>query len=189
MSKFNWKYLFLIVLLIPAANYFAGFLGRSAAERVNAKEVAGSAKQSSSEEIRVVVSSQDAEGLTRRNFDMTFLKNLEAYTVAGVKTKSKEYFASQGHPNTEMNFTSEANYVESGQTKFAVIRLRGSDGSKVVSIAGIIGKEFKRVTCVRNSGETIPISYGVCGQWHYLKASSRDVAAVCRDAHAGCAWV
>lgn len=95
---------------------------------------------------------------------MNFLKNLEAYTVERVKVKTKEYLVSQGHPNADVHFTSEATYVESGPVKLAVIRLRASEGSNQVFIAGIIGNELKRVACVRNSTETIPISYGVCAE-------------------------
>ena len=162
MKQWNWKHIILFILAIPVVNHLAGYLGKSAAQHVNEREAASAPRPSTNQEIRVVVSSQDSEGATQQNFDLNFLKNLEAYTVERVKLKTKEYLASQGYSNTNVDFTSEATYVESGSMKLAVIRLRASEGSNQVFIAGIIGNEFKRVACVRNSTETIPISYGVC---------------------------
>lgn len=164
MKQFNWKYLALLVLAIPVVNQLSGYLGNSATQHVNEREAASLPPQTSNQEIRVVVSSQDSEGVTQQNFDIRFLKSLEAYTVQRVKVKAKEFLESQGHPNAQLDISSEATYVESGPMKLAVIRLRGSDGSNQVFIDGIIGNELKRVACVRNSTEAIPISYGVCAK-------------------------
>lgn len=164
MKQWNWKYIILFLLAIPVVNYFAGYLGKSAAQHVNEREVASAPQPLSNQEIRVVVASQNSDGATQQNFDSNFLKNLEAYTVERVKIRTKEYLASQGYPNSDVQFTSEATYVESGPRKLAVIRLRASEGSNQVLIAGIVENELKRVTCVRNSTEMIPISYGECGQ-------------------------
>jgi hypothetical protein len=113
--------------------------------------------QAADQSIRVIASSQDAEGVTQKNLDMNFLKKLEAYTVERIRTKIREL------PNSpQIDITSEATYVESGPMKFAVIRLRGSDSSNQIFIHGIVGNELKRVACLRNSTEAIPISYGVC---------------------------
>lgn len=165
MNQRNWKYIILFLLAIPVVNYVAGYLGKSMAQYVNKQEEAKPQQPNANQEIRVLVSSQDSEGITQQNFDLNFLKNLEAYTVERVKVKTKEYLVSQGHPNAVVNFTSEATYVESGHMKLAVIRLRaseGSEGSNQVLIFGIIGNELKKIACIRNSTETIPISYGVC---------------------------
>jgi len=164
MKQWNWKHIILFLLAIPVVNYFAGNLGKSAAQHVNEREAASAPQPSANQNIRVVVSSQDSEGVTQQNFDLNFLKNLEAYTVERVMIKTKEYLASQGYPNAEVHFTSEATYVESGPMKFAVIRLRASEGSNQVFIVGIVGNELKRIACVRNSTETIPISYGICAE-------------------------
>lgn len=161
MKQWNWKNITLFILAIPVVNYLAGYLGRSAAQQVDARGVASIPQSNSNQEIQLVVSSQDSEGVTQQNFDLNFLKNLEVYTVERVKLKAKEYLASQGLPNTNVDFTSEAAYVESGSIKIAVIRLT-SEGSNQVLITGIVGNELKRVACIRNSTETIPISYGVC---------------------------
>lgn len=157
MKQFDWKYLVLFVLAIPVVNQLASYFGTSAAQHVNEREAASRPVQAADQSIRVIASSQDAESVTQKNLDMAFLKNLEAYTVERIRTKIREL------PNSpQIDITSEATYVESGPMKFAVIRLRGSDNSNQVLIHGIVGNELKRVACLRNSTEAIPISYGVC---------------------------
>jgi hypothetical protein len=159
MKQFDWKYLALFVLAIPVFNQLAGDFGRSVAQHANEKEALSSPAQASDQGIRIIVSSQDAEGVTQQNLDINFLKNLEAYTVERVKAKIREL------PNSPyIDITSEATYVESGSMKFAVIRLRGSDDSNQIIVHGIIGKELKRVACLRKSTEAIPISYGECAE-------------------------
>jgi hypothetical protein len=118
--------------------------------------------QNSSKEMRVVVSSQDSGGVTQNDFDLNFLNNLEAYTVERTKQKTKEILASRGYPKEKIDVTSEANYVESGPMKLAVIRMLSSDGSSTVLIHGIIGNELKRIFCGKISTERIPITYGTC---------------------------
>lgn len=164
MKKWSWRSVVLVILAIPLINYMAGYLGRSAAQHVNERESpsASASRSDSIQEVRVVVSSQDSEGVTQQSFDLNFLKNLELYTVERVKQRTKEYMASQGYQEANVDFASEATYVESGSMKLAVIRLRAPGISNQVFVAGIAGGELKRVGCVSNSTQTIPISYGVC---------------------------
>lgn len=96
---------------------------------------------------------------------MAFLKKLEEYTVERMTLRTKERLASQGLANVQVDFTAESTYVEIGARKLAVIRLHdGSDASRQVVIAGVVGAELKRVWCVRRSPENIPVTSGVCGE-------------------------
>ena len=114
MKRLTWKHLLLLVVAVAVVTQFAGYLGRSAAERVNSREASSPVRQASSE-IQVVVSSQDAEGVTQDRMDMVFLKNLETYTVERVTLRAREFLASQGQPNARLgDITSEATYVETG---------------------------------------------------------------------------
>lgn len=163
MTRFNWKHLVLLLLTIPVIGQIAAYLGRNLADHEGGREAPAAISQPRDTTVRVVVSSHDAEGVTQRDLDLPFLKNLEAFTVERTKLRGEEYLSSQGHPKPHLDVSSEATYVESGRIKLAVIRFRPSDGSFGVLIAGIVGNEFKRVTCIRKSSESIPISYGVCG--------------------------
>jgi hypothetical protein len=138
----------------------AGYLGRTAAERVNARENE-LVHSTTNRDLRTIVSSQDTQGVTQEQMDIDFLKNLEAYTRERSKVKAKEYLASIGKANTLIEMSSEATYVQSGPVKLAVIRLK-STGARSTFIMGIVGREFKRVLCQWESEEAIPITYGVC---------------------------
>lgn len=162
MKNFNWKYVLLLLAAIPVFNYVAGQFGRSAAEHFNANEPKPSQAVAPSKEIRIVVSSQDAEGVTQEQWDLNFLKNLESYTIDRVRIKAKEYLASIGQQNVAIDITSEATYVETGSIKLAVVRMQDATSRQII-IAGIVGKELKRVACIRASAEAIPVSYGPCG--------------------------
>ena len=112
--------------------------------------------------MRIVVSSQDSDGVTQKDWDLNFLNNLETYTSERIKQITKENLASRGYPNVKIDIFSEATYVEIDKMKLAVIRLRGSDDSSMAFIHGIIGNELKRVFCGRTSKERIPTTYGAC---------------------------
>ena len=164
----NWKHVLLLVVAIPVVTQIAGYFGRSLGQHVNQTQSLGTPTPSLTQDIRVAVSSQDAEGITQRHFDLGFLKNLESYLVERTTLKTREALSSQGQPGAQFDLTSEATYVESGSIKLAVIRLRLYDGSNhaLISnhavIAGVVDRELKRVTCIRNSPEMVPVSYGVC---------------------------
>jgi hypothetical protein len=74
MKRLNWKHVLLLVVAIPVVNQGAGYLGRSAAQRANQRESLTSAAPGISQDIRVAVSSQDAEGVTQEHFDLAFLR-------------------------------------------------------------------------------------------------------------------
>ena len=163
MKNLTWKSILLFIAAFFVVNYLGGYLGRTAADKVNATEDKSAQHSTgSSQEIRTIVSSQDNEGITQEQMDIDFLKKLEAYTRERSKVKAKQYLASVGQANAPVEMTSEATYVQSGHVKLAVIRLRSTGASNIL-IAGIVGKEFKRLLCQRESAEAIPITYGVCG--------------------------
>jgi len=161
MKNINWKNVALPILPLSVVSIVVGQMDSLAAERADASESASTMQTDQKSQIRLVVSSQDAGGTTQDQLDLTFLKNLEAYTVARTKTKMKEYFASIGQPNIPINITSEAIYVQAGSIKLAIIRLKDA-GSRQVIITGIVGKELKRVGCIRETAQDIPVSYGPC---------------------------
>lgn len=161
MKNFTWKNLILFALALLIVPPLAGQLGKFAGQRTNEAEATRAATPAANNKIRIVVSSQDAEGATQRDFDLEFLKNLEAYVVERTKVKAAEYLASQGIKET-VELTSEATYVESGPVKLAVIRMRDRYGSTQIVLSGIVGAEFKRIGCIGEPGTTVPISYGPC---------------------------
>lgn len=164
MKQFNWKKILFFILAISYVNWATSFISNSVAEKINDREYAQNQAQKPESKVKVVVASQDAEGVTQDKLDINFLNNLEAYTLERVKVKTKERLVSLGYPDTEVNFTSEATYVQSGKTKLAIVRIKSPNAGNQVHISGIEGAELKRIGCVTTSQTTIPISYGKCGE-------------------------
>lgn len=163
MKNMTWKSVLLLVIAISIVNIVAGHLGGKAAETENERKARSGSSATANASIRTLVSSQDAEGVTQEQLDLDALKNLESYTVQRATIKAKEHLASAGYPNSEVHYTSEAIYVESGSMKLAVIRLKAR-GTRQVLIVGIVGEELKRVLCQREAEEAIPLSYGPCSE-------------------------
>jgi hypothetical protein len=149
MNKTNWiPFVFVFLGLITFGHFYHDF------------RESGSRKTQllQGEEITVVTSTQDAEGLTPEKMDMSFLKNIEAYTVKKVKEKVFEI------SKNELSITSTAAYVENSGIKLGLIRLVGSDNSNQVIVFGLNGRQLARVVCTRQSPNQIPITYGDCAR-------------------------
>jgi len=162
MKQNYWTYALVAALFVLVMGQLGRFLGNHASQGTATPIRSGNPETSA--EIRVITSSQDSEGITQAQWDQTFLSNLESYSRERITQLAKEYLAKNGQPNVAVVLESQAVYVESGNRKLAVIRIRGSDGSNQALIHGIVGNQLKRVLCVRNSTEQIPISYGPCGE-------------------------
>lgn len=160
MKSFGWKEALFLLAAIVVVQQVASYLGRTSAERQNKADAAAIAKK---EPTRIVVSRQDAEGVTQKDLDLQALKFFETHALETIKKRTKDNLAAQGLPPTDMNLTAESNYVESGGFKFAVIRIR-SDYLFAVTVMGIVGKELIRVNCLRSSPEPIPITFGQCAE-------------------------
>jgi len=158
MKEWDWKQSLYATLVFVLFYFFYDYLGKYTAQYFDEREAT---------DVRVVVSSQDSEGITRKNFDLNYLKYLEAYLVEQSEVETNKTLGLKGYATIHVKYSSDAIYVESGSMKLAVIRLRVSDRSNhatAVFIVGVVGNELKRITCVRRSAETISVAYGVCGK-------------------------
>lgn len=115
-------------------------------------------------DLKILSSAQETEGATQADMDLNFLKGVETYTVERTKLKAKEYLAANGHPNAKINLASESNYIETGGKKLAILRIKDPH-SFSVHIIGFVGKELRRVVCIRSmSDKSIPLGYGACSE-------------------------
>ena len=114
--------------------------------------------------IRVVFSSQDAEGATPKQMDIAFLRRLEEHTVTSIKEKVRKNHAAQGYSGPDLDLQAESVFVEAGGNKLAVVRLRGSDNSFSVFLLGIVGNELRKIACTRTHPDPIPITSGTCSE-------------------------
>jgi hypothetical protein len=121
--------------------------------------------QASSPQIQTAVSSQDPDGMGRKDLTMAFLRNLEAYTRTELSKKYQAYLEAQGIHDRHIALKIDGTYLETRGQKLAIIKVSDeSDTSRSIFVTGFVGKELRRVTCIRASKEPIPISYGPCGE-------------------------
>ena len=98
--------------------------------------------------IDVSVSTLDVSGLTPRDFNVDFLRSLQAY-IRQELTKETD------------RVSSEAVYLGGGK-KLALIRLQSTNWNSA-AIVGFVNDKLTRVVCTHPSPETVAISDGACG--------------------------
>lgn len=115
--------------------------------------------------MQTLISSQDAEGMTRKDMTMNFLSSLENYNRQQLQIKTQANLEAKGFPNKTVVIKSESVYLETGGQKLAVIRLADQfDMTRTVIIHGLVGRELKRVLCNRASNEQISLVNGPCAE-------------------------
>lgn len=121
---------------------------------------------STTSEILTMFAAEESGGTTQADLDIPVLKMLEQRSVEMLESKMRNYLAAQGQSAQLPKLQSEANYVESGGIKLAVVRIRSPKVLHQVFIYGIKGDSFLRVACARTSNfeQTIPLFYGPCGE-------------------------
>jgi len=115
-----------------------------------------------SNKIIAISGSENADGATQNDFNIDMLNYLESHTKNKIKEKMDAYLKAQGIKNPKYQINSSAVYMNVQNMKLAVVRL-SIEKTNQVHIFGIKGKELIRVACTSETQETIPISYGVCG--------------------------
>lgn len=152
-----------VMIAIPAAHFLAlNWDNVMATVRLLQGTTTIAPESAAGPALTVLTSSQDAEGTTQDDLDLTFLKLLEAWVVERVRARANEYLVSSGQPPSAARLEAESLYVDAGPRRLAIIRLRG-DGIREVFITGIVGPELRRVVCMWESEESISVSYGPCG--------------------------
>jgi len=166
MKKFNWKQMLLLIVALPVISVIARNMGSMLADSRNERDYRQTESGIGAGEVVTVASVQDAEGATQADLNMDMLHFLEQYTVKRAVANAQKHFEAMGYDG-KISMESNALYVDSGSMKFAVIRMWPSIESVemgAVSVIGIQGTDLKRVLCLSESREQIPISYGVCGE-------------------------
>ena len=115
-----------------------------------------------SPEIDITVSSQPAQGVTQKEMNSVFLKNYEMHTVERIKHHIEEAKKSGLKTISPEQITAVTSYVEMDEKKLAVIRMNSPVDTSVF-VLGIMNDELKRVGCMHGSQNSIPITYGKCG--------------------------
>lgn len=121
--------------------------------------------RSADQEILVMSSSEEADGVTQADLNMPALKMLEKRTVQQLQAKMRSYLRAHDQPTQLPKFEVESHYIDAEGTRLAIVRVRSPKAVNQVFIYGIQGDVFLRVACVRtrNFDQSIPVFYGPCG--------------------------
>lgn len=121
---------------------------------------------SNGSDILTMSAAEESGGTTQADLDIPVLKMLEQRSLEMLESKMRSYLSAQGQTSQLPTLQSEANYVESGGIKLAVVRIRSPKVLHQVFVYGIKGDSFLRVACVRTSNfeQSIPLFYGPCSE-------------------------
>jgi len=108
---------------------------------------------------------QSSEGIKETDLDQSGLKNLETLIVDIILQKGRNKFSEMGYNANDYNPTVSAGsvYINIGDKKLAVIKVKMDDSMRSVTILGIQGAELLRVSCIRASNRDILLWSGECG--------------------------
>lgn len=116
--------------------------------------------------IMALSATEDAEGGTQADLSLPMLKAIEKRTVDLFTAKTKAALKAQGQSTGPPPLQVASHYVEIKGRKLAVIKISAPRQINQVFLYGVVGKEFRRVACIRTSDVdlSIPLFYGTCGE-------------------------
>lgn len=109
---------------------------------------------------------EDAGGATQEDLNLPMLKALEKRTVDLFTKKMREALRAQRQGIELPPLQVASHYVDAQGRRLAVIKISSPPSITQVHLYGIVGKELRRVACVRTSdfAQSIPLFYGSCGE-------------------------
>jgi hypothetical protein len=109
-----------------------------------------------------MISAQDAQGVTEKDFTPEALVAFQDWTVERVKVNAIEYLKSKRLPIPDPYvLRGESVYIDVDGKRLMLIRIFTEDINNTAVVIGVNGKEITRVLCTRTNGR-IAVSYGVC---------------------------
>jgi len=122
--------------------------------------------------IKVVTTLESSNGLTESDMDMDMLSAFEDWFKAEYLEKSKQSFMRQGYSEDLFDGAaiSTSHYVMRSGKKLGIVNVSGLLKSQnltviqLVRVFGLVGDGLATVGCLRLSNETIPVTFGACGE-------------------------
>ncbi|MFM9976926.1 MAG: hypothetical protein ACKVOP_02615 [Sphingomonadaceae bacterium] len=150
-----------MLVVVPVA----GYLGRTMGEAQNLREAP---QQTANSEVATnvvaMVTRQDADGVTEADFTPEFLTNLGNWIQERTAANAKKHWDAAGVPESDRTLSNESVYVQAGSHKLAVVRIRMGATTPNAVIAGVVGPEMVRVTCLDSSGANVQLTSGPCDE-------------------------
>lgn len=132
----------------------------------------GSAVAAESYPIKVVTTLQSSDGLTESDMNMEMLSAFEDWFKVEYLDKSKQSFMRQGYSDNQFDggARSTSHYVMRSGRKLGIVNISGFLKStnqtviQIVRVFGLVDEGLATVGCLRLSDETIPVTFGACGE-------------------------
>lgn len=159
----RWKAVLIVIVAAPAVHYLATISAQHAAKSHDTRPISVQSSSTSDDEVRVRVDIRSSNGITQDDMDTEFLGNFERAMAAEMKQTVQRSLEQAGHSAEDIDISSEAFYTYADSIKLLVLRIQLS-GVHQTMVTGIIGDEQRVITCVAPSRDTIPITYGKCGE-------------------------
>jgi hypothetical protein len=114
----------------------------------------------------VVSTRQSAGGAKDSDFNQESLAQMEQWAVGTIIKRAKKSFLEFGQDPQDFKpkVTSNSTCVNMEGKRFVVIRVTMNDNIQAVMIIGIIGTELRRVTCIQERSDGIPLFQGEFGR-------------------------
>lgn len=151
-------------LLAAAAFILIGNLLANYFQQRDRKHTRTTALTGSSPELRVVSSTQSADGVTNADLTPQLVSALEMHGAGRIAAKLEAMAQQTGTPAPPPQIKSESVVIESQGKRLAVIRYEINATSRAVEVLGISGPNLDRVMCARESLEEILLTTGECAQ-------------------------
>lgn len=114
-------------------------------------------------ELRVISSSQSADGVTEKDLTPQLADAMGKYGVERLTAKMGA-MAKQAGVTATPKISSEPTVIQTQGKKLVVIRYLFNDSARGIEIIGISGLNLDRVMCTRESLDEILIASGACAQ-------------------------
>lgn len=172
MSKFGTFFLQLLAfcLYVYVALLFVSFLNSEPSEDLNSGEAdaeSGNATQEQND-LKVRIDTKPARSINQEEMDAQFLDQVEREMSKEIRQTAEQNLRSRDISDTEISMDSSAFYTFAGTNKLLVLRIAMTVAGqnppvRQTAVTGFVGEEQRVVTCTTISTQTIPITYGKCG--------------------------
>lgn len=160
MQGVDWKKFFLVaVAILLIGNLSSNFLKR---RDHSAMPPATSTKPSL--ELRVLSSTQTADGATEADLTPQFASALEKHGVSRIAATLEATAKQAGTSLPPTQIHSESTVVQTQGKKLIIIRYEINSTARAIEVVGISGPNADRVMCTREALDEILLNTGPCAQ-------------------------
>ena len=157
MQNIEWKKMLLVVFVLIVGTAIVDYLVlKKGAGRP------GSLEPSNKQELRTIVTSQSADGVTDDQLTQEVAVAWERYAADRIASKTTAIAKERDIKGSIPSIKSESVVIQTKNRRLIVVRMLINETARSVEILGIQGETLLRVMCVRESLDEILLTTGSC---------------------------